>query len=62
MPDTVKKKLDDRTLVARLQAMGATWDDPRWIVPTDQRPALLALLDEAGYAYEWKGKPEAEAA
>jgi hypothetical protein len=50
MPDTVKKKLDDRTLVARLQTMGATWDDPRWIVPTDQRPALLALLDEAGYA------------
>lgn len=24
-----------------------------WSVARDQRPALLALLDEAGYVYEW---------
>jgi DNA-binding transcriptional MocR family regulator len=65
MPDTVKKpKLDDRTIVARMVAMGGEWDHERrvWSVANDRRPALLQLLDEAGYAVEWKGKPEAEAA
>jgi hypothetical protein len=65
MPDTVKKKkLSDATIVARMVAMGGEWDPEAktWSLDNDRRPALLQLLDEAGYAVEWKGKPEVEAA
>lgn len=55
MPDTTAKpKLDDRTIVRRLQAMGATWDPERrtWSVANERRPALVALLLDAGYNVE----------
>lgn len=50
MPDITEKpkpkpKLDERRV---------------WSVANDRRPALLQLLDEAGYEIEEKGKPEAE--